>query len=173
MKYIYIYMSIYIRINSSLRPPLKHPGSAYANSRIKAKSSLSGRNYFITMYHQAGVNLEHFTEVKFWDSLLTGIGHRGRRLNRDSPGQTGTYGRSNLYQNLETKSNLRFIRERPSAFPSFHQKCPPRKVPPWGIAPPFRGPATQLGVFLLNFVSKSFHKIFFVPKFSYPVKHCK
>jgi len=41
--------------------------------RVKAKSSLSGGNYFITMHHQAGVNFENFTEVKF----------------RDSPGQTG------------------------------------------------------------------------------------
>jgi len=34
--------------------------------------------------------------VKFQDILLTGTGHRDRRLNRDSPGQTGTYGRCNL-----------------------------------------------------------------------------
>jgi len=48
------------------------------------------------MYHQAGVNFENFTEVKFRDILLTGVGHRDRRLNWDIPGQTGTYGRSNL-----------------------------------------------------------------------------
>ena len=53
------------------------------------------RNYFITMHHQAGVHFENFTEVKFRDILLTGTGHRDRRLNRDSPGQAGTYGRSN------------------------------------------------------------------------------
>jgi len=41
------------------------------------------------MPHQAGVILENFTEVKFRDILLTGTGHRDRRLNRDSPGQTG------------------------------------------------------------------------------------
>jgi len=29
-------------------------------------SSLSGRNYFITIHHQAGVNYENSTEVKFW-----------------------------------------------------------------------------------------------------------
>jgi len=46
-------------------------------------------NYFITMHHQAGVHFVNFTEVKFRDILLTGTGHR------DSPGQTGTYGRSN------------------------------------------------------------------------------
>jgi len=46
------------------------------------------RNYFITMHHQAGVNFENLTEVKFQDILLTGTGHR------DRPGQTGTYGRS-------------------------------------------------------------------------------
>ena len=48
------------------------------------------------MHHQTGVNFENFTEVKFRDILLTGTGHRDKRLNRDSPGQTGTYGRSNL-----------------------------------------------------------------------------
>jgi len=40
--------------------------------RAKAKSSLSGRNHFITMHHQAGVRFETFTEVKFRDILLTG-----------------------------------------------------------------------------------------------------
>jgi len=30
------------------------------------------RNYYITMHHQAGVNFENFTEVKFQDILLTG-----------------------------------------------------------------------------------------------------
>jgi len=107
--------------------------------RVKAKSSLSGRYYFITMHHQAGVNFENFTEVKFWDILLTGMGHRNRRLNRDSPGQTGTYGRSNLNQNLKLKpkSNLSFIRERPFAIPSFHQKCRPGALPP---RPPLSGP---------------------------------
>jgi len=47
--------------------------------RVKAKSSLSGRNYFITMHYQAGVHFENFTEVKFWDILLAGTGHRDRR----------------------------------------------------------------------------------------------
>ena len=99
--------------------------------RVKAKSSLSGRNYFIKMHHQAGVYFENFTEVKFRDILLTGTGHRDRRLNRDSPGQTGAYGRSNLNQNLkpEPKSNFRFIRERP-----FTKVPPPRKEPPRRIA---------------------------------------
>jgi len=32
--------------------------------------------------------------VKFRDILPTGTGHQDRRLNRDSPGQTRTYGRS-------------------------------------------------------------------------------
>jgi len=105
---------------------------------VKAKSSLSGRNDFIIMHHKAGVNFENFTEVKFRDILLTGMGHRDRRLNRDSPGQTGTYGRSNLNQNLKPKpkSNFRFIRERPFAIPSFRQKCRPRALP----SPPCRGP---------------------------------
>jgi len=48
------------------------------------------RNYFITMYHQAGLHFENFPEVKFLDILLPGTGHRDRRLNRDSPGQIGT-----------------------------------------------------------------------------------
>jgi len=52
------------------------------------------------MHHQAGFHFEYFTEVKFRDILLTGTRHWDRRLNRDSPGQTGTYGRSNLDQNL-------------------------------------------------------------------------
>ena len=52
------------------------------------------RIYFITMHQQAGVHFENFTEVKFRDILLTRAGHRDRRLNRDSPGQTETYGRS-------------------------------------------------------------------------------
>jgi len=46
------------------------------------------------MHHQDGVNFKYFTEVKFRDIFLTETGHRDRRLNRDSPGQTGT--RSNL-----------------------------------------------------------------------------
>jgi len=97
----------------------------HRKSRVKAKSSLSGRNYFITMHHQAGVNFEYFTAVKFRDILLTGTGRWDRRLNRDSPGQTGTYGRSNFNQNLKPKpkSNFRLIHERPFAVPSFHQKC--------------------------------------------------
>ena len=52
------------------------------------------QNYFITMRHQAGVHLKIFTEVLFRDILLTGTGHRDRRLNRDGPGQTRMYGRS-------------------------------------------------------------------------------
>jgi len=91
--------------------------------QLKAKSSLPGRNYFIAVHHQAGVNFEKYTEVKFRDILLTGMGHQNRRLNRDSPGQT--YGKSNLNQNLKPKSNFRFIRERPFAIPSFEQKGHP------------------------------------------------
>ena len=108
--------------------------------RIKAKSSHSGRNHFITMHHQAGVNFENFTEVKFRDILLTGTGHRDRRLNRDSAGQTGTYDRCNPNQNLKPKCNFSFIREKTFAIPSFDQKCrpgalhllpPPSRVPEW------------------------------------------
>jgi len=75
------------------------------------------------MHHQAGVNFENFTDVKFRDILLIGTGHRDRRLNRDSPGPT--YGRSNLNQNRKPKSNFRFIREKPLAIPSFDEKCRP------------------------------------------------
>jgi len=81
------------------------------------------------MHHQAGDNFENFTEVKFQDILLTGTGHRDRRLKWDSPGQTGTYGRSNLNQNLKPKSNFRFIREKTFAIP-FHQKCRPTEKYP-------------------------------------------
>jgi len=80
------------------------------------------------MHHQAGVNFENFTEVKFRDILLIGTGHR------DSPGQT--YGWSNLNQNVKPKSNFRFIRERPFAIPSFHQKCRPPKSAAPGHCPP-------------------------------------
>ena len=74
------------------------------------------------MHHQAGVNFENFTAVKFRDILLTGMGHQDRRLNRDSPGQT--YGRPNLNQNLKPKSNFGFIRKKTFAIPSFDQKRP-------------------------------------------------
>jgi len=70
------------------------------------------------MHPQAGVKCENFTEVKFRAILLTGTGHRDRRLKRDSPAQT--YGRSNLKQNLKPNSNFRFIHERPFAIPSSH-----------------------------------------------------
>ena len=40
--------------------------------RVKTKSNLSERNYFIAMHHQVGVNFENFTEVKFRDILLIG-----------------------------------------------------------------------------------------------------
>jgi len=50
------------------------------------------QNYFIGMHHQAGVHFEIFNEVKFQDILQTGGGTPGRRLNRDCPRQTGTYG---------------------------------------------------------------------------------
>jgi len=86
----------------------------------------------MTMHHHAGVNFENFTEVQFRDVLLTGTGHRDRRLNRDTSDQTGAYGWSNLNQNLKPKpkSNFRFIRKRPFAIPSFHQKCRPGALPP-------------------------------------------
>jgi len=83
------------------------------------------------MHHQAGVNCENFTKVKFWDILLTGTGHR------DSPGQT--YGKSNLNQNLKPKSNFRFIREKPFAIPSFDQKSRPPKNAAPGHCPPLVG----------------------------------
>jgi len=37
------------------------------------------------MHHQARVHFENFTEVKFWDILLTETGHRDRRLSRSWP----------------------------------------------------------------------------------------
>jgi len=51
-------------------------------------------NYFITIHHQAGDHFENFTEVKFWDISLTGMGHPDRCLNEDTPSQTRMYGRS-------------------------------------------------------------------------------
>jgi len=108
------------------------------------------------MHPLAGVNFENFTEVKFRDILRTGTGHRDRCLIRDSPGQTGTYGRSNLNQNLKPKPNFRFIRERPFAIPSYHQKCrPPEKCRPGALppCPPRRGPGCQC-------IFKALHRCF-------------
>ena len=68
-----------------------------------------------------------------WSEIPGYFANRDRRLNRDGPGQT--YGRSNLNQNVKPKSNFRFIRERPFAIPSFHQKCRPG-----ALSPPSRGP---------------------------------
>jgi len=107
------------------------------------------------MHHQAGVNFENFTEVKFRDILLTGTGHRDRRLNRDTSDQTGAYGWSNLNQNLKPKpkSNFRFIRKRPFAIPSFHQKCRPGALPP--SAPPLVG-ALSRGIRVLHYTNGDF-----------------
>jgi len=80
--------------SKSAAPPQQLKSASPLKPGVKAKSSLARRNYFITMHHKAGVNFENFTEVKFRDILLTGTGHRDRPLNRDSPGQTRTYGRS-------------------------------------------------------------------------------
>jgi len=66
-------------------PPPSQSKSAAPTPKpqVKAKSSLSGRNYFITVHHQAGFNFENSTEVKFQDILLAGKGNRDRGLNRD------------------------------------------------------------------------------------------
>jgi len=101
---------------------------------LKQSQAFPGRNYFITMHHQAGVNFENFTEVKFRDILLSGTGHQDRRLNRESPGQTGTYGESNLNQNLNlnltsgsfVKDHLLFLLFTKSAAPGH---CPPPPPP--------------------------------------------
>jgi len=68
------------------------------------------RNYFLTVHHQAGVNFVNFTEVKFREILLSGTGDRDRLLNRDSPGQTGMYGRSTVSQvaRVYERWNFRF-----------------------------------------------------------------
>ena len=77
------------------------------------------------MHHQAGVNFKNFTEVKLRDILLTGTGHR------DSPGQTGTYVRSNLNQNLKptsgsfVKDHLLFLLFTKSAAPGHCHPPPP------------------------------------------------
>jgi len=84
--------------------------------------------------------------VKFRDILLTGTAHRHRRLNRDGPGQTGTYGRSNLNQNLKPKpkSNFRFIRERPLLFLLFTKSAAP------GHCPSLSGPCFGARVTLMK-----------------------
>ena len=81
---------------ASRKVPPPQSKSVPPHATDSSKVSLSGRNYFITMHHQAGSNFENFTQVKFRDILLIGTGHRDRRLNRDNPGQTGTYGRSRV-----------------------------------------------------------------------------
>ena len=75
--------------------------------RVKAKLCLLGLNYFI-IFHQAGVNFENFAKVKLRDILLNGTGHRDRRLNRDCPGQTGTYGRSSFKRNSKSQK-IKFV----------------------------------------------------------------
>jgi len=67
------------------------------------------------MHHQAGVNFENYTEVKFRDILLT-----------------GTYGRTNLNQNLKPKSIFRFIRESHLLFLLFTKSTARGLAPPWG-----------------------------------------
>ena len=57
---------LHIACQGGRRAPLHPVSYAAARSRkvpppkprVKAKSSLSGRNYFITMHHQAGINLK-------------------------------------------------------------------------------------------------------------------
>jgi len=123
--------------------PCRHP-----KPRVKAKSSLSERNYLITMHHQAGVNYENFIEVKFQDILLTGMGHRDRQLNRDSPGQTGTYGRSNLNLN-----QLQIHSWKTIYYSFFSPKCRPG-----ALSPPCRGPEhDQLSLVQWVVVLAEFH----------------
>jgi len=61
--------------------------------------------------------------VKFRDIFRTEKGHRDRRLNRDSPGQTGTYGRSNLLTSGSfVKDHLLFLLFTKRTAPGH---CPP------------------------------------------------
>ena len=75
--------------------------------KLKTMNEITGRkaeglslaNFMLYLYILCIIlnfmhNFENFAKVKFRDILLTGTGHRDRRLNRDCPGQTGTYGRS-------------------------------------------------------------------------------
>jgi len=84
------------------------------------------------------------TEVKLMDILLTGTRHRDRHLNRNSPGQTGSYGRSNLNQNLKPKpkSNFRFIKTICYSFFSPKATPPPKSAAPGHCSPrpPLSGP---------------------------------
>jgi len=84
------------------------PRHGEVSSRGESKSAAPSHNgvNFENAAPPPGVNLENFAEVKFRDILLTGKGHRDRRLNRDSPGQTRTYGRSNLNQTPKLNLNL-------------------------------------------------------------------
>jgi len=102
----------------------------------KQSQAFPGRNYFITMYHQAGVNFENFTEVKFWDILLTGTGHRDRRLNPDSPGQTGMCGRSNLSPNLNLNLTSGSLVKDHLLFLLFSKRAAPLKSAANGHCPP-------------------------------------
>ena len=79
------------------------------------------RNYFTAMYHQAGVHFENFTEVKFRDILLIGTGQQDRRLNWDSPGQTGTYGRSSY--NHKMHCNIASFQSSPDIQSCISQFC--------------------------------------------------
>ena len=151
------------RGESKSTAPSHSKSAAATKPRVKAKSSLSGRNYLITVHHQATINFENFTEVKFRNVLLTGMGHRDRRLNWDSPGHPGTYGRSNLNQNLKPKSSFRFIPDDHLLFLFSPKVPPPLKVPPWGIAPhpAGRGPNCDKVIALTTLILKKFTKCFF------------
>ena len=107
--------------------------------RVEAKSSLSERNYFITMHHQAG--------VFHWSSIP------GHFANRDeTPGQTFKPGRVvgptltkiwnlilNLTSGLFVKDHLLFL---------LFKYRNPRKVTPRGITlpPPWSGPCSRCSV---------------------------
>jgi len=71
---------------------------------------------FIGMHHQGGVHFENVTEVKFRDILLTGTEHRDRRLKRDCPSQTSTYGRSILYAVKFNKKILYILKSNEDVF---------------------------------------------------------
>ena len=83
-----------------------------------------------------------FTEVKFQDILLTGTRHRDKRLNRESPCQTRTYGRSNLNQNLNLTSGS-FVKDHLLFLLFTKSAGPPKSAAPGHFSPrprPCRGP---------------------------------
>ena len=114
-------------------------------SWVKAKSNLSGWNYFITMQHQAGVNFANFTEVKFRDILLTGPGHQDKPRRMVGPTLTKTQN-LNLTSGSFVKDQLLFLLFTKSATPGHY---PHRPAPLVGALDVGAGCRTYLSKFCI------------------------